>query len=183
MVKMENNKKDTIYRFEGKQIRSVWDEEKEERYFSVVDAVGVLTDSPDPADYLKKIRKRDPILGSYGGTNCPPVAMIGENGKRRRAPAANAEQLLKMIERIPSKKTESFRKWLIETFGAKADAEDNSETSTSLVIRTENAYVHELPVKRDDEPDFKEVLSSIDRSFAKVFRFANRELIEICTGK
>lgn len=57
--------------FEGKQVRSVWNNEKEEWYFSVVDVVAVLTDSKNPSDYLKKIRKRDEQLSAYMGTNCP----------------------------------------------------------------------------------------------------------------
>jgi len=59
--------------FESKQIRSVWNESEEQWYFSVVDVVGVLTDSVNPTDYLKKMRKRDPEFGSYLGTNCPQV--------------------------------------------------------------------------------------------------------------
>ena len=61
--------------FEEKKIRSHWDEETEEWYFSVVDAVEILTDSINPTDYLKKLRKRDTLLGDYIGTNCPQVVM------------------------------------------------------------------------------------------------------------
>jgi hypothetical protein len=59
--------------FESKQIRSQWSESEQKWYFSVVDIIGVLTDSLNPTDYLKKIRKRDPELGAYIGTNCPQV--------------------------------------------------------------------------------------------------------------
>lgn len=61
--------------FEDKKIRIVWNEEQEKYYFSVVDIVQVLTDSTNPTDYLKKLRKRDPELGVFLGTNCPQVAM------------------------------------------------------------------------------------------------------------
>ena len=66
--------KEQIKLFEQKRVRSVWDEEKEEWFFSVIDVVEVLTDSTNPTDYLKKMRKRDPELGIYIGTNCPQVA-------------------------------------------------------------------------------------------------------------
>ena len=67
-----------IQLFEGKQVRIVWDEEKEKYFFSIVDVVGVLTDSANPTDYLKKLRKREPELGIFLGTNCPQVAMVTE---------------------------------------------------------------------------------------------------------
>lgn len=66
-----------IQLFEDKKVRVVWDDELQEWFFSVVDAVEVLTDSKDPKDYLKKIRKRDPELDAYVGTNCPLVSMSG----------------------------------------------------------------------------------------------------------
>ena len=62
--------------FQDKKIRSVWNEEEEQWYFSVVDVVEALTDSANPTDYLKKLRKRDKELGSYLGTICPQVAML-----------------------------------------------------------------------------------------------------------
>ncbi len=70
--------------FENKKIRSEWNEEAEEWYFSVVDVIEILTDSVNPTDYLKKLRKRDILLGDYIGTNCPQVVMITETGKKRK---------------------------------------------------------------------------------------------------
>ena len=72
-----------IQLFEGKKVRIVWDEEQEKYYFSVVDIVQVLTDSTNPTDYLKKLRKRDSELGSFIGTNCPQVEMLTFTGKKR----------------------------------------------------------------------------------------------------
>ena len=77
----ENN---SIQLFEDRKIRTAWDEEKEEWYFSVVDVVAVLSDSANPTDYLKKMRKRDEQLASYLGTNCPQVEMTGSTGKSER---------------------------------------------------------------------------------------------------
>lgn len=85
-------KENSIKVFEDKKIRSIWNEEEEEWYFSVVDIIEALTESANPTDYLKKIRKRDILLGDYLGTNCPQVVMPTEKGKRRRTLAANTEQ-------------------------------------------------------------------------------------------
>ena len=105
----ENN---SIQLFEDRKIRTVWDEEKEEWYFSVVDVVAVLSDSANPTDYLKKMRKRDEQLASYLGTNCPQVEMTGSTGKKRKVLAANTEGILRIIQSIPSPKAEPFRLWL-----------------------------------------------------------------------
>lgn len=69
--------------FQDKKIRSVWNNEEELWYFSVVDVVGALTDSANPTDYLKKMRKRDQALGTFLGTNCPQVNMYTDTGKKR----------------------------------------------------------------------------------------------------
>lgn len=75
-------KQESIKIFEEKRIRTLWDEEQEKWYFSVVDVVQVLTGSVNPTDYLKKMRKRDPELGKFLGTNCPQVAMLTETENR-----------------------------------------------------------------------------------------------------
>ena len=98
--------------FQDKKIRSAWIEEEEQWYFSVVDVVEALTDSVNPTDYLKKIRKRDEALGSFLGTNCPQVEMLTETGKKRKTLAANVKGLLRIIQSIPSPKAEPFKQWL-----------------------------------------------------------------------
>ena len=84
----ENN---SIQLFEDRKIRTAWDEEQEEWYFSVVDVIAVLTDSSNPTDYLKKMRKRDEQLASYLGTNCPQVAMMGCARRRTFLTGASPE--------------------------------------------------------------------------------------------
>ncbi len=106
---MENNK--SIAVFEGKEVRRYYDETTETWYFSVVDIVAALTDSVNPTDYLKKLRKRDTALGSYIGTNCPQVEMIS-NGKKRKTLAGNAKDIFRLIQSIPSPKAEPFKQWL-----------------------------------------------------------------------
>ena len=87
--------------FEQKEIRSYWNEKEEQWYFSVVDIVEALTDSVNPTDYLKKLRKRDAALGSYIGTNCPQVEML-TNGKKRKTLAGTAKDIFRIIQSIPS---------------------------------------------------------------------------------
>ena len=105
---------DDVKIFEGSQIRSVWDNEREEWYFSIVDVVGVLSESKNPTDYLRKMKKRDEILASYLGTNCPKVGMVSTNGKIRKVLAGNLKDIFRIIQSIPSPKAEPFKMWLAE---------------------------------------------------------------------
>ncbi len=98
--------------FESKQVRRFYDSEKEVWYFSVVDIVQALTDSINPTDYLKKLRKRDNELGIYLGTNCPQVEMLTHDGKKRKTLGGNVEHILRLIQSIPSPKAEPFKQWL-----------------------------------------------------------------------
>ncbi|MEK7065080.1 MAG: BRO family protein [Patescibacteria group bacterium] len=107
---MLKNKKLAI--FEGKEIRRIYDEKTETWYFSVVDIVFALTESANPTDYLKKLRKRDVELANYIGTNCPHVEMITETGKNRKTLAGSPEHLFRIIQSIPSKKAEPIKIWL-----------------------------------------------------------------------
>lgn len=100
--------------FQDKRIRTAWNEEEEQWYFSVVDVIEALTDSTNPTDYLKKMRKRDHELASYLGTNCPQVAMMTESGKHRQTLAANIKSLFRIIQSIPSPKAEPFKQWLAQ---------------------------------------------------------------------
>ncbi len=97
--------------FEDKKVRTHWDENEEQWYFSIVDVVEVLTDSVNPTDYFKKLRKRDAELGAYIGTNCPQVEML-TNGKKRKTLAGNAKHIFRIVQSIPSPKAEPFKQWL-----------------------------------------------------------------------
>lgn len=98
--------------FEEKQVRRTWNAAENRWYFSVDDVVLALTDSANVKDYIKKLRKRDPELDSYWGTNCPPVEMTAADGKRMKIKAAHTEAFLRLIQSFPSPKAEPFKRWL-----------------------------------------------------------------------
>jgi DNA-damage-inducible protein D len=110
--KSKNKQMNTeIALFENKQIRRHYEADTEVWYFALVDIVAALTDSINPTDYLKKLRKRDAELGNYLGTNCPQVAMVS-NGKLRKPLAGTAQHIFRLIPSIPSPKAEPFKQWL-----------------------------------------------------------------------
>ena len=104
-----------IQLFENKRIRTAWDAEKEEWFFSIVDVVGVLTDQPDyqaARNYWKVTKKRLKDEGNETVTSCNQLKMTATDGKKRLTDVADAEQLLRIIQSIPSKKAEPFKAWL-----------------------------------------------------------------------
>ena len=128
--------KDAIQLFEDKKIRTAWDAEKEEWYFSIVDVVQLLTDSTNPIDYLKKMRKRDEELGSYLGTNCPQVVMLTASGKKRKTLAASTEQLLRIIQSIPSPRAEPFKRWLARVGAERIEETADPELAIDRALET-----------------------------------------------
>ncbi|TRX04537.1 BRO family protein [Flavobacterium gawalongense] len=125
--------------FETAAIRSYYDEERNKWYFSIVDVVEVLTNSINPTDYLKKLRKRDAELGSFLGTNCPQIAMINKSGVKRKTLAGTNKDVLRLIQSIPSPKAEPFKQWLAQV-GAERIAEiENPELAQARIRATYKA--------------------------------------------
>lgn len=148
------SRKEQIQLFETKKVRTVWDDEKEEWFFSVVDVVEVLTDSANPTDYLKKIRKREPELGIYIGTNCPQVTMTTSTGKKRKTLAATIEQLFRIIQSIPSPKAEPFKLWMAQVAAERLNLEEQLGHS---IISREKATDYLPPADRwDSLPEEKD---------------------------
>ena len=127
-------KKTEIKLFEERQVRSAWDDKEEQWYFSVVDVVEVLTDSCNPTDYLKKMRKREPELGIYIGTNCPQVEMLTATGKKRKTLAGNPEQIFRIIQSIPSSKAEPFKIWMAQVASQRLDQLADPELSINQAL-------------------------------------------------
>lgn len=120
----------SIKLFENKKVRSVWNEADQKWYFSIVDVVEILTDSVNPTDYLKKLRKRDSELAGYIGTNCPQIEMRTDTGKKRNTLSASAEQLLRIIQSVPSPKAEPFKRWLAKVGYERLEEIENPELAT-----------------------------------------------------
>lgn len=137
--------KDKIQLFEEKQVRSVWDDEKEQWYFAIVDVVAALTDSANPTDYLKKMRKRDPDLGIYLGTNCPQVAMRTASGKRRKTLAGTLQDIFRLIQSIPSPKAEPFKRWLAKVGAERIDEEIDPQKAIDRAVETYRAKGYPEP--------------------------------------
>lgn len=136
--------------FENKKIRTRWNEQEEDWYFSLVDIVAVLADSANPTDYLKKIRKRDVELGAYLGTNCPQVEMTGQNGLKRKVLAGNTKAVLRLIQSIPSKKAEPFKIWLAQVGSDRLDEIADPQKAIDRAIATyrEKGYSEEWITQR-----------------------------------
>lgn len=137
--------KDKIQLFEEKQVRSVWDDEKEQWYFAIVDVVAALTDSANPTDYLKKMRKRDPDLGIYLGTNCPQVAMRTVSGKKRKTLAGTLQDIFRLIQSIPSPKAEPFKRWLAKVGAERIDEEIDPQKAIDRAVETYRAKGYPEP--------------------------------------
>ena len=120
--------------FEGKQVRIVWDEEQEKYYFSVVDVVGVLTDSVNTRDCIKKMLRRDPELKSRWGTICPPTEMVAADGKRYKTQAADLQGIFRIIQSIPSKKAEPVKQWLAELGQMRIDQMIDPELTFQMAV-------------------------------------------------
>lgn len=129
----ENN---SIQLFENQKIRTAWNEEQEEWYFSVQDVVAVLTDSVDPKQYIKKMRTRDPELAANWGTICTPVQMIATDGKNRKIQAANIEGILRIIQSIPSPKAEPFKLWLAQVGRERIEETIDPEQAIDRALET-----------------------------------------------
>lgn len=122
-------KKQDIKLFEEKKVRSVWDSESEEWYFSVTDVVEILTDSADPKQYIKKMRKRDPELDASWGTLCTLTQLIAADGKRYRTTVATAQDIFRIIQSIPSPKAEPFKRWMAAVAAERVNQMQDPELS------------------------------------------------------
>ena len=106
--------KENLQLFENTPIRTAWDEDNEEWFFAIVDVIAVLTESKDPSAYWRKLKQRLKAEGNETVTTCHGLKLKAPDGKRRITDVANTEQLLRLIQSIPSKKAEPFKLWLAE---------------------------------------------------------------------
>lgn len=130
---MDNDK---LQLFENKAIRTAWDEEKEEWYFSIVDVIAVLTDSPNPQTYWRVMKKRLKDEGNETVTNCNALKMTAADGKKRLTDVATTEQLLRIIQSIPSPKAEPFKLWLAEVGRERIEETIDPELTIDRALET-----------------------------------------------
>ena len=122
-------KKETLKLFEERKVRTVWDDEKEKWYFSIVDVVSVLTDSVDATAYWRKLKQRLKEEGNETVTNCHGMKMKATDGKMRLTDVADTEQLLRIIQSIPSPKAEPFKQWMAHVASERLDQMQDPELS------------------------------------------------------
>ncbi|UBD71895.1 Bro-N domain-containing protein [Bacteroides sp. BFG-257] len=120
-------KKEAIKVFEEKKVRTVWDDETEEWYFSVVDVVSVLTESVDGRKYWNKLKQRLKEEGNQTVTNCHQLKMLSTDGKMRLTDVATTEQLFRLIQSIPSPKAEPFKLWMAQIAKERLDEMQDPE--------------------------------------------------------
>ena len=127
---------DKIQLFEDKRIRTAWDAEKEEWYFSIVDVVAVLTDSPNPQTYWRVLKKRLKDEGNETVTSCNALKMTAADGKHRLTDVADTEQLLRIIQSIPSPKAEPFKLWLAQVGRERIEETIDPELTIDRALET-----------------------------------------------
>ena len=127
---------DKIQLFEDKRIRTAWDEAKEEWFFSIVDVIAVLTDSKDPAAYWRKLKQRMREEGSETVTNCHGLKMTAADGKKRLTDVADTEQLLRIIQSVPSPKAEPFKMWLAQVGRERIEETIDPELTIERALET-----------------------------------------------
>ncbi|MBU6191946.1 MAG: Bro-N domain-containing protein [Bacteroidetes bacterium] len=127
-------KENTIKLFDEKPVRTVWDAEYEKWYISIIDVVGILTDSPNPRKYWSVLKTRLKAEGSQLATNCSQLKMQSADGKFYKTDVADAEQLFRLIQSIPSPKAEPFKLWLAQVGAERLDEMQDPELSIDRAL-------------------------------------------------
>lgn len=124
-----------LMKFENKQVRSHWDAEEEKWYFSIVDVIAVLADSPNPRKYWSVLKTRLKKEGSELATNCSQLKMQSADGKYYKTDVADTEQLLRLIQSVPSPKAEPFKQWLAKVGSQRLDQIQDPELSIQQALQ------------------------------------------------
>jgi len=126
-------KKQAIQLFQERKVRTIWDDQEDKWYFCVADVVEVLTDSTNPTDYIKKMRKRDPMLAEGWGQIVTPLAVQTAGGKQKTN-FATIEGIFRIIQSIPSPKAEPFKQWMAQVASQRIDQMQDPELSIDQAI-------------------------------------------------
>lgn len=127
-------KKEELQLFNQQRVRSVWDDETQEWYFSIVDVVAVLTDSPNPRNYWKVLKNRLKTEGNESVTNCNQLKLTSVDGKKYLTDVATSEQLLRLIQSIPSPKAEPFKIWMAQVAATRINQAQDPELSIEQAV-------------------------------------------------
>ncbi len=127
------SKKTDIKLFEERQVRSVWDDQEERWYFCITDVVGILTDSINPIDYIKKMKKRDPLLAEGWGQIVTPLSIETKGGPQKMN-CASSEGIFRIIQSIPSQKAEPFKQWMAQVASQRLDQLADPELSINQAL-------------------------------------------------
>lgn len=128
-------KREALKLFEDRKVRTVWDDEQEKWYFSIVDVVAVLTDSVDSRKYWNKLKQRLKEEGNETVTNCHQLKMQAADGKMRMTDVADTEQLFRLIQSIPSPKAEPFKLWMAQVASERIDQLQDPELSINQAMK------------------------------------------------
>lgn len=120
--------------FEDKKVRTIWDNEQEKWYFSIIDTIGILTESKDPTAYWRKLKQRLKVEGNETVTNCHAFKMRAMDGKMRLTDVADTEQLFRLIQSIPSPKAEPFKQWMAQVASTRINQMQDPELSIDQAI-------------------------------------------------
>ena len=131
-----SEKNNSIQMFEDRQIRTAWNAEQEEWYFSVTDVIAVLTDSADPKQYIKKMRSRDSELDARWGTICTLTSMVASDGKKYRTNAATMEGIFRIIQSVTSPKVEPLKAWLAKVGSERIEETIDPEQAIDRALET-----------------------------------------------
>jgi prophage antirepressor-like protein len=130
------NKETAIKLFQDKRIRVEWVEEEEKWVFAIVDVVGILSESTNPKAYWRKLKERLKKEGNESVTNCHTLKIIADDGKKREFDVADTEQLLRLIQSIPSPKAEPFKMWLAKVGSERVDETEDPEKTFDRAMET-----------------------------------------------
>jgi hypothetical protein len=144
------SKQSVLKLFEDKKVRTIWDDEQEKWYFSIVDVVGVLSESIDPQVYWRKLKQRLKEEGNETVTNCHGLKMTAADGKQRMTDVADTEQLLRLIQSVPAPKAEPFKRWLAKVGYERLEEIENPELAAKRMreIYQQKGYSEEWIEKR-----------------------------------
>ncbi len=148
------SKKEAVKVFEDCKVRTLWDDEKEKWYFSIVDVVAVLTESPNPRKYWSVLKGRLKKEGSELTTNCSQLKMTAADGKKYKTDCADTEQLFRLIQSIPSPKAEPFKQWMAQV-ARNARMELEAKTGKKVVspLNAKDGRMRSLPDQPQDGSD------------------------------